>query len=141
MQSVETLAAGVGVQTACEALAVPRSSLYAMRRPPPEVAPRPVPPPPNALTALEKTAVLAELNSERFADQTPYEVYPHLLDEGRYLCSLRGMYRILAENQAVRDRRDPPSAPPSGAARAPGQRPATQSRVGVGYHALAQHRP
>jgi putative transposase len=106
MQSVETLAAEVGVQTACEALAVPRSSLYATRRPPPEVAPRPVPPPPNALTALEKTAVLAELNSERFADQTPYEVYPHLLDEGRYLCSLRGMYRILAENQAVRDRRD-----------------------------------
>jgi putative transposase len=106
MQSVETLAAAVGVQTACEALAVPRSSLYATRRPPPEVAPRPVTPPPNALTALEKTAVVAELNSDRFADQTPYEVYPQLLDEGRYLCSLRGMYRILAENQAVRDRRD-----------------------------------
>jgi hypothetical protein len=31
--------------------------------------------------------VLAELNSERFADQTLYEVYPQLLDEGRYLCS------------------------------------------------------
>lgn len=106
IQAVETLAIEVGVQVACEALALPRSSLYATRRPKPEVASRPATPPPNALTPTEKAAVLAELNSERFADQTPYEVYPHLLDEGRYLCSLRGMYRILAENQAVRDRRD-----------------------------------
>ena len=106
MQSVETLAAEVGVQSACEALAVPRSSLYAARRSKPLAVSRPAVPPPNALSALEKTAVLAELNSDRFADQTPYEVYPQLLDEGRYLCSLRGMYRILAENQAVRDRRD-----------------------------------
>jgi len=106
MQSLETLATNVGVQAACEALAVPRSSLYATRRPKPEVAARPAPPPPNALTPTEKAAVLAELNSARFADQTPYEVYPCLLDEGRYLCSVRGMYRILAENQAIRDRRD-----------------------------------
>ena len=106
MQSVETLAAEVGVQVACEALAVPRSSLYAARRPTPAALPCPVTPPPNALTPAEKAAVLTELNSERFADQTPYEVYPQLLDEGRYLCSLRGMYRILAENQAVRDRRN-----------------------------------
>ena len=105
MQTVETLATKVGVQAACQALAVPRSSRYALRRPKPTAPPRPVTPPPNALTALEKTAVVAELNRERFADQTPYEVYPQLLDEGRYLCSLRGMYRILAENRAVRDRR------------------------------------
>lgn len=106
MQTVETLAAEVGVQTACEALAVPRSSLYAMRRPKPTAVPRPATAPSNALTPLEKVTVLADLNSERFADQTPYEVYPQLLEEGRYLCSLRGRYRILAENQAVRDRRD-----------------------------------
>ena len=106
MQSLETLARQVGVQAACEALTVPRSSWYATRRPKPTVTPRATLPPPNALTPTEKAAVLAELNRERFADQTPYEVYPHLLDEGRYLCSLRGLYRILAENQAVRDRRD-----------------------------------
>jgi len=106
MDSVETLATKVGVSTACAAFGVARSSLYATRRPPPVVASGPGVPPPNALSAPEKTAVLAELNSARFADQTPYEVYPQLLDEGRYLCSLRSMYRILAENQAVRDRRD-----------------------------------
>jgi putative transposase len=106
MQTVETLAAEVGVQTACETLALPRSSWYAPRQPKPASAPRPAPPPANALTPAEKAEVLAELNSQRFADQTPYEVYPQLLDEGLYRCSLRGMYRILAENQAVRERRN-----------------------------------
>jgi putative transposase len=123
MQTVESLALEVGVQTACAALAVSRSRLYATRRRQPAVSPRPVTPPPNALTALEKTAVLAELNSERFADQTPYEVYPQLLDEGRYLCSLRGMYRILAENQPIRDRRDQLRHPARPAPQVLAQRP------------------
>ncbi len=42
MQTAETLAAKVGAQTACDALAVPRSSLYAARRPKPLAPPRPV---------------------------------------------------------------------------------------------------
>ena len=37
---------------------------------------------------------------------SPGEVYATLLDEGRYLCSERSMYRILAEHQQVRERRD-----------------------------------
>jgi putative transposase len=106
MQTAQSLAAEIGAQAACHALAVPRSSLYAARRPQPPAPLRLASPPPNALSLPEKMAVLAQLNSERFADQTPYEVYPQLLDEGQYWCSIRGMYRILAENQAVRDRRD-----------------------------------
>jgi len=125
MHTVDTLAAEVGVQTACEALAVARSSLYAWRRPTPAAPPRATTRPPNALTEPEKIAVLAELNSERFADQTPYEIYPQLLDEGRYLCSLRGMYRFLAENQAVRERRNqlrhPARPAPQVVARRPNQ--------------------
>jgi len=46
------------------------------------------------------------LNSVRFADQPPREVYATLLDEGTYLCSWRTMYRILDENQEVRERRN-----------------------------------
>ena len=34
------------------------------------------------------------------------QVWAQLLDEGRYLCSVRTMYRILEENQAVRERRN-----------------------------------
>lgn len=121
METVSTLAAAVGTQAACAALAVPRSSWYAAHHPhsppasaasssscagPAESPAPPVPPPPNALSGPARTALLAELNSERFADQTPYEIYLRLLDEGRYLGSIRTMYRLLAVEQAVRDRRD-----------------------------------
>ena len=46
------------------------------------------------------------LNSERFVDQAPTEVYATLLDEGQYLCSVRTMYRILEEHAELRERRD-----------------------------------
>ena len=123
MQSAQTLATEVGAHAACAALAVPRSSLYAVWRPKPPAPPRLAVSPPNALSAAEKAAVLTHLNSERFADQTPYEVYPQLLDEGSYLCSLRGMYRILAENQAVCDRRNQLRHPARPAPQVIAQRP------------------
>jgi putative transposase len=50
--------------------------------------------------------VLDVLHSERFADQAPAEVYASLLDDGIYLCSMRTMYRLLAEAGEVRERRD-----------------------------------
>ena len=46
------------------------------------------------------------LNSERFQDQAPREVYATLIDEGQYLCSVRTMYRILDEDDQVRERRN-----------------------------------
>ena len=46
------------------------------------------------------------MHEPRFVDLAPAEVYATLLDEGRYLCSERTMYRILAANQEVRERRD-----------------------------------
>jgi putative transposase len=46
------------------------------------------------------------LNSERFADCSPREVYATLIDEGCYLCSWPTMYRILREADEVRRRRD-----------------------------------
>jgi putative transposase len=65
-----------------------------------------MPPPPRALTAAEKADVRQTLNSQRFADQAPREVYATLLDEDQYLCSVPTMYRILAENREVRERRN-----------------------------------
>jgi len=50
--------------------------------------------------------VLQELRSERFVDASPAQVWATLLDEGRYLCSERTMYRALAEKGEVRERRD-----------------------------------
>ena len=46
------------------------------------------------------------LNSPRFADQTPRAVYATLLDEKKYICSWRTMYRIFNEHQEVRERRN-----------------------------------
>lgn len=46
------------------------------------------------------------LHSERFVDQSPAEIYATLLDEGRYLCSVRTMYRILEAEDEVRERRN-----------------------------------
>jgi putative transposase len=54
----------------------------------------------------ERSVVRETLNSERFQDQSPREVYATLLDEERYLCSWRTMYRILADNREVRERRN-----------------------------------
>ena len=51
--------------------------------------------------------MLELLHSERFVDASPEETYATLLDEGRYLCSTRTMYRILAAHHGgVRERRD-----------------------------------
>ena len=61
---------------------------------------------PRALAAEEKKAVLDVLHEPRFVDLAPAEVYATLLDEGRYLCCERTMYRVLAENAEVRERRD-----------------------------------
>jgi putative transposase len=104
--STEQLAETVGVSAACQALEVPRSSLYRARL---ATAPQSVcedPVSPRALPPAERTEVRQVLNSERFADQPPREVYATLLDEGKYLCSWRTMYRILDENQEVQERRN-----------------------------------
>ena len=103
---MEHLAEVVGVAAACQALDVSRSSLYRAR---PVTEPSPVcegPVSPRALQPTEKAEVRQVLNSARFQDQAPREVYATLIDEGQYLCSWRTMYRILDENQEVRERRN-----------------------------------
>ena len=86
-------------------------------------APRPTPA--RAVSEAERNEVFEVLCSERFADRAPAEVYATLLDEGVYLCSERTMYRILAENQAVREHRAHRSHPnhpkPELLARAPNE--------------------
>lgn len=107
IEQVNALAPVVGVRAACDALNAPRSQVYRAHQPP-SVTPRPVVPrasSPRALQADEKARVCETLNSPRFQDAAPREVYATLLDEGTYLCSWRSMYRILAENDAVRERR------------------------------------
>lgn len=61
---------------------------------------------PRALSDEERNLVLTTLNEERFCNLAPAEVYATLLDEGKYLCSERTMYRILEAHNQVRERRN-----------------------------------
>src|SRR6202042_481700 len=61
---------------------------------------------PRALDTAERDAVLACLHEERFQNCAPAAVYATLLDEGRYHCSIRTMYRILEGEGEARERRD-----------------------------------
>ena len=106
--SAEQLGKTAGISAACQALDVSRAGLYRARRTI-EREPQPLPEPVTPLRALrpaEKIKVLEILNSQRFQDSAPREVYAALLDEGQYLCSWRTMYRILDENNEVRERRN-----------------------------------
>ena len=62
--------------------------------------------PPLALDAAENQVLLDTLNSQRFVDTAPAAVHATLLDEGRYLGSVRTMYRLLAANSGCRERRN-----------------------------------
>ena len=123
IEAVRALSVTVGVMAACIALGVPRASYYRQRAPKAAKASEQAAkaseqaaeaseqvasarkPSGRALSEAERQQVLDTLNSERFADLAPPQVYATLLDEGTYLCSIRTMYRILSKNQMVRERR------------------------------------
>jgi len=96
-----------GVSALCNALGEPRATWYRSQKKRsvislPSKSPR-------RLTIQEENRILEVLNSERFRDMAPGEVYAILLDEGTYLCSERTMYRILSRHGQNRIRRQ--SAP------------------------------
>jgi putative transposase len=114
MQAAQRLAPDLGLKAACEALMVPRAAVYRSRgsqepagvAAQPEAKPKPRPSPSRALAPSERQAVLDLLHSERFVDHAPHQVYATLLDEGRYCCSIRTMYRILDAHAEVKERRN-----------------------------------
>lgn len=106
--AAERLSAHTGKKAACEALQVARATFYrhhSAKQPPANKRPQ-RPAPPLALSGTERQAVIDVLHSDQFCDDAPHQVYAKLLDAGRYLCSIRTMYRILAAvHGAVRERR------------------------------------
>lgn len=123
MSALPALSAMVGVARACTGLGLSRATLYRRRQP--KASTRVTRTPPLKLDAAEQTAVLDELMSPRFVDRAPQQIYAVLLDEGRYRCSVRTMYRLLAARKAVRERREqrvhPAYARPELLAEAPNQ--------------------
>ena len=124
LMAAQPLAEQVGVVPACQALGVSRATFYRRQRlTPGHQQPRSTPA--RALCDSEREQVLDVLACPRFVDRAPAEVVATLLDEGHYLCSERTMYRILATNQPVRERRNqrehPQYAKPELVATAPNQ--------------------
>jgi putative transposase len=109
MVAAEQLGQEVGLVAACQVLGVSRSRLYREHKTAAQNAVEAKPEPKGSVRGLSQTereTVRQELNSERFQDQSPHEVYATLIDEGRYLCSYRTMYRILETYTEVRERRN-----------------------------------
>ena len=108
MSAVKELAPTLGTAPACAALGLPRATWYRSNITTPKAT---VPPklrtkPERALCELERQAVLDTLHAQRFVDKAPAEVWATLLDEGCHPCSIRTMYRILADHQEVKERRN-----------------------------------
>ncbi len=106
---VSLIAGGVPTRRAAGLTGMVRSTATRRRTaataPTPAVAAQPAPDPVNKLTELERRRVLEVLTSDRFVDLAPLQIYAQLLDEGVYLCSVSTMYRVLAENTLVAERR------------------------------------
>ena len=108
IEAFDTLRSGLAVSVACQALGVPRASIYRARRRRRSIVVRATTARPRPLLALneaERERVLAVLNSERFADMAPPAIYATLLDQGQYLASVRTMYRLLAAEGQSLERR------------------------------------
>ena len=106
-QAIQELQPLIGLKAACAVVGRSRATYYRGHR----RSPRPIRPTrtptyqPRALNAAEQDQVRQVLHSERFVDQAPASVYATLLDEGRYLCSVPSMYRLLRADGEVHERR------------------------------------
>lgn len=97
------------MKRACQILEVPRATWYRWNHPSinvidPHSHSRPKGP--AGLSTQEIQEILDILHSSRFVDKSPRQVYASLLDEGRYICSPRTMYRILGKHGEVQERRN-----------------------------------
>lgn len=104
--TVEELTPLIGTRPACRAVGAAPATIYRRRHPPAPKPKAPRPRPARSLSEPERQKVLEELHSERFCDASPAEVWATLIDEGRYLCSERTMYRLLKEAGENGERRN-----------------------------------
>lgn len=105
-ESVEDLTGLVGVVQACRLVGRSRATHHRHAHPKPRVhGPRRRPVHPAELSTVEREEILALLNSDAYADSSVTQVWARELDEGRYWCSARTMYRILAAASMGGERR------------------------------------
>lgn len=94
-QAVTELRDVIGITKAATLFGIARSSYYSMPVPPEQQRQRGGGAQPNALSTNERQEIRDVLHSDAYVDKTPHDVHSSLLDEGRYLASIRTFYRIL----------------------------------------------
>ncbi len=109
----ELVARGVPRTRACAALGRSRASHYRHRRAAVCGPPAPRPRSHRAIALSEADAIIEVLNSQRFCDAAPAQIWATLLDEGTYLASISTMYRLLRQRAQVRERRAQARRPPT----------------------------
>lgn len=125
-ETVAELTPHVGVVDACRLVGRSRATHHRHANPKPAVlGPRRRAVHPAELSTGEREQVVALFASDAYADMSVNQVWARELDEGRYWCSARTMYRILAAAGMSGERRrqatHPPRAIPELVATAPGQ--------------------
>ena len=118
----ELASRGISTRVAADLVGIPRATATRKRRIP--VAGLALIPA-NKIDDADRRQILDVVNSKPFVDLPPIRIYAQLLDADRYLCSISTMYRVLDENQQVKDRRrlarHPARAIPELTATGPGQ--------------------
>ncbi len=90
----EAVAEGAHRRKACEILGFSLRTLERWETTPEDGRKGPSTKPSNALTAEERSRVLAVANNSEFANLTPWQIVPRLADRGEYLASELSFYRI-----------------------------------------------
>ncbi len=112
-ETVDELTPLVGVVTACRLLGRSRATHHRRAHPGPRMhGPWAKPHHPGQLSVPEREQVLAVLTSQEYANDSPTQVWAQELDQGRYWCSARTMYRILAGAGMSGERRRQATHPP-----------------------------
>lgn len=96
----EAVKNGAGLEAACKELDLTARTVQRWRLAPglgEDARKGPGRPPKQKLSASDKTAILAVMNSPEHRDLVPAQIVARLADEGRYVASESTMYRILRE--------------------------------------------
>lgn len=104
-QAVSKLRKVIGVKKAAALFSLPRSSFYSAPIPREQQRRRGGGQQPSALNDDERNEIREVFHADNNVDKTPYDVYASLLDEGRYLASIRTFYRVLEANGETTQRR------------------------------------
>jgi putative transposase len=108
LNSVKELAQQIGSRAACEALGFPRATWQRLKNPgikkdrKERLGSHPL-----ILDPASRARFLEVAGSPEYVDKAPPQIFFSLLDRcSIYICSIRTMYRILAQEAQLRERRD-----------------------------------